>query len=242
MSITGYAIVNSAEKYSGVKYFEGNPQSPQNGFDCSGLVQRAMADLGVKIGRTTSVQLADANSHVVGANIGTDINQALQGDIIHYVGHEEIFIGWDQRGAPMVFSEATNGTTAGVRGKTPWPIVGIVRYADAGPGPRIGSYGAVSPGGPGANKDTPVQTGGDPGYAIPSDPLTAIGSSISSLVDVVTTISKLFTFILDPKNWWRVGLAVFGVALLILALLRLTKTPTSAVINPATIGKVKDLA
>lgn len=231
MGLTGEAICNSAFKYAGIQYFEGNPQNTKNGFDCSGIVQQALSDLGVKIPRTTSEQLALLPP---GRNIGTSLSNCQQGDVIHYVGHEEIYLT-----PTLVFSEATTGTVASVRNRTPWPIVGIVRYADSGPGNPVDIGAADFRNYKGS---TTVQQGNDPGRAIPSDPLTAIGSSISSLVGVVTTISKLFAFILDPKNWWRVGLAVFGVALLILALLRLTKTPTTAVLNPATIGKVKDIA
>lgn len=223
MALTGFQILDAAYKYQGVPYYEGNPQGkPPNGkgFDCSGLVQQVMSDLGVKIARTTSAQLADANSGVVGKNVGTNIKDAQIGDIIHYVGHEEIWATLPtQKGTPQVFSEATTGTVAATRNWTGWPVIGIVRYADSGVG-----------------KPAPTGVGGDPGQVsgqltdiVPG--LNSVVSSVSSILGVLGTITKLFTFVLDPKNWWRVALALFGTALLILALLRLTKTPTTAVIQ-----------
>lgn len=122
---TGNDIINSAKKYSGVKYFEGNPQNRDIGMDCSGIIQQAMSDLGIRISRTTSSQLGDANAGRIGRNIGPDISKAVPGDILHYLGHEEIWLGNGQ-----VFSEATNGTVASVRKKSPYPLVGIVRYSD----------------------------------------------------------------------------------------------------------------
>lgn len=124
--VSGTDIINAAERYTGVPYSQRNPQSPATGLDCSGLVQLALANLGVSIPRDTSQQLAAANSGQVGTDIGTNIAAAQPGDIIHYPGHEEIYLGGGK-----VFSEATYGTSAAVRNETPMPIIGIVRYANA---------------------------------------------------------------------------------------------------------------
>lgn len=223
MTITGFQILQAAYKYQGVPYFEGNPQGKPphgKGFDCSGLVQQVMADLGVKIGRTTSIQLADANSHVVGTNIGTDIKKAQIGDIIHYVGHEEIWATTPtQKGTPQVFSEATNGTVAATRNWTGWPVIGIVRYADGGVGKPSGS-----------------QFNGDPGRV--SGQLADLIPGVDSLVSVVGDMVKLFNFVLDPKNLWRVGLAIFGTALLVIALVKLTQPK----MPEGTMGAVMQMA
>lgn len=204
MSLTGAQIVQAAEKYTGVPYYEGNPQGvppAAKGMDCSGIVQRAMADLGVKIARTTSGQLADANAHVVGTNIGTDITKAQQGDVLHYTGHEEIYIAGGA--TALVFSEATNGTKAAVRGRTPWPIIGIVRYADAGPGD-----GTIK-----------VQD---------ANPLDA---SVNSVVDSFNALTGILKFITDPKQWWRIALSFFGAVLLMVALWRLTDGKAGKVVG-----------
>jgi len=123
--VTGDDIIAAAEKYTGVPYSQSNPADPYAGLDCSSIVQRALGDLGTKISRTTGSQLADAGA----ANIGTDIGLARPGDILHYDGHEEIWLGNGK-----VFSEADYGTTAAIRNRTPETIVGIVRYGQPGTG------------------------------------------------------------------------------------------------------------
>lgn len=220
MSLTGAAICNSAFKYAGIQYFEGNPQNPTNGYDCSGIVQAALRDLGVSIPRTTAEQLALIPP---GTNIGTNLASCQQGDVIHYVGHEEIYLT-----PSLVFSEATNGTVASVRNRTPWPIIGIIRYADGGPGPAVDIGAADFRNYKG---HTTVKQGNDPGQVTPINPLSAIVNPLESVVSAVSSIVKLLTFALDPKNWWRVALAMFGATLLIVALLRLTKSPTIGVMD-----------
>ncbi len=121
---TGDQIIASARKYTGVPYFEGNPQT-RAGMDCSGMIQAAMRDIGISISRTTSQQLGDANAGRVGKNVGITLSSAVPGDVLHYFGHEEIWLGNQQ-----VFSESTNGTVASIRAKSPYPLIGIVRYSD----------------------------------------------------------------------------------------------------------------
>lgn len=228
-TITGADIVNTAERYSGIKYFEGNPQSPQNGFDCSGIVQRVMADLGVSIPRTTSEQLAAAATGV-GQNIGTNLSNALQGDILHYVGHEEIWIG-----GGMVFSEATNGTVASVRKRTPWPIIGIIRYANGGPGPQVGSLGQTKPG---QTTSEPAPTGGDPGQV--QGPFSQIDQLIPGLDSVISFVQAFSSFIGDVTNggfWKRVGLGFLGAMLLLVGLYAMAnKGQTITIQNAASVA------
>lgn len=121
---TGSQIIQAAEQYKGVPYSQSNPQSPSTGLDCSGIVQLALSNLGVSIPRTTSTQLAAAVAGTTGVDIGTNLSNAEPGDIIHYPGHEEIYLGNGR-----VFSEATYGTTAAERNMDPAPIIGIVRYS-----------------------------------------------------------------------------------------------------------------
>lgn len=125
-NVTGAEIISAAEQYTGVPYSQANPQSPGTGLDCSGLVQLALANLGVNIPRDTSEQLAAAVAGTAGTDIGTNLSNAQPGDIIHYPGHEEVWLGNGQ-----VFSEATYGTKAAIRGPDNAPIIGIVRYSGA---------------------------------------------------------------------------------------------------------------
>lgn len=135
MSVTGAQIVEARKKYFGVPYSQRNPQN-MSGMDCSGVIQAIMRDLGVQISRTTITQLTDANARKVGENIGTNLDLAQPGDILHYTGHEEMWLGGGK-----VFSEATWGTVAGDRGKTPMVLSGIVRYADTPSGAAPGGSG-----------------------------------------------------------------------------------------------------
>lgn len=223
-SITGADIVNTAERYSGIKYFEGNPQSPENGFDCSGIVQRVMGDLGVSIPRTTSEQLAAAATGV-GSNIGTNLSNALQGDVLHYVGHEEIWIG-----GGYVFSEATNGTVAAVRKRTPWPIIGIIRYANAGPGPQVGSLGQTKPG---QVTGEPTNVGGDPGQV--SGQLADLIPGVDSVIGFISAFSSFIGDVTNGGFWKRVGLGFLGAMLLLVGLYAFTNKGTT--ISVSTVGK-----
>lgn len=204
--ITAAQIVQGAQKYAGIKYFEGNPQNTTNGFDCSGLVQQVMKDLGMSIPRTTSQQLAAAGSH----NIGTDLTKAGAGDILHYVGHEEIWLNSNNQ----VFSEATPGTVAGVRGRTPWPIIGIVRYWDW----------------PGQSVTVDPNTGG-----ITTEPFPGANS-------ITGFISAFTGFIGDVTNggfWQRVGLAFLGAVLLILGIYLYTHKGQVITVSNATSTAAK---
>jgi soluble lytic murein transglycosylase-like protein len=86
--VCGTDVVTSARKYLGVPYvFGGN--DPKTGLDCSSLVQRAYADLGVKLPRIAADQ----------ARQGTavpSLAQAKPGDLLAFnspVDHIAIYIG-----------------------------------------------------------------------------------------------------------------------------------------------------
>ena len=82
-SVTGAGLVQAAKAYLGVPYVWGGESSA--GMDCSGLVQRAMADLGVSVPRTSQQQ----------ATIGTAVpsmSQALPGDLLVFDGGSHIGI------------------------------------------------------------------------------------------------------------------------------------------------------
>jgi cell wall-associated NlpC family hydrolase len=82
-AVTGTDVVASAEKYLGVPYVFGGEDA--TGMDCSGLVQRVYADLGIEVPRLVSGQM----------NIGTEVPslaQAKPGDLIVTGGGEHILI------------------------------------------------------------------------------------------------------------------------------------------------------
>lgn len=209
--VSGADFLNAAMKYKGVPYFEGNPQTP-HALDCSGLIQFTARDLGMNISRTTFTQFADASNHVgPGKVIGRDLAQAQQGDVIYYVGHTEIWVGGGK-----VFSEATDGTVADVRNRTPWSIQGIVRYADGGAG------GDVVLGQGGAANATNAN-----GLSDALDPFGVVGKLVSPIKDLVgftQAISDFFTKIGKPAFWIRAGAAILGAMALIMGFYGVTKS------------------
>jgi len=85
---TGDAAVASAEKYLGVPYVFGGT-NPATGLDCSGLVQRAYSDLGIKLPRLAADQAK------VGQAVPT-LSQAKPGDLLAFgqpVDHIAIYVG-----------------------------------------------------------------------------------------------------------------------------------------------------
>ncbi|WP_433050952.1 transglycosylase SLT domain-containing protein [Dactylosporangium sp. CS-033363] len=86
--VSGTAVVEAAQKYAGTPYKFGS-NTPESGLDCSGLVQRAYADVGIKLPRTARDQ----------ASFGTavpSLAQARPGDLLAFgrpVNHIAIYAG-----------------------------------------------------------------------------------------------------------------------------------------------------
>ncbi len=83
---TATGLVASAEKYLGVPYVWGGETTA--GMDCSGLVQRALADLGVDAPRTAREQMT------TGTPVAS-LDEALPGDLVVFDGgsHIGIYVG-----------------------------------------------------------------------------------------------------------------------------------------------------
>ena len=84
--INGNDIANYAVQFVGNPYVYGGTNLTE-GTDCSGFTQSVYSNFGVNIARDSSSQI---NS---GANIGTNIEDALPGDLLCFNGHVGIYIG-----------------------------------------------------------------------------------------------------------------------------------------------------
>lgn len=87
--VTGQDLVASAKKYLGVPYVWGGESLAEGGLDCSGLVQRALADLGV-----TGVPRVARDQATIGTEVAS-LDQALPGDLVVLSGgsHIGIYVG-----------------------------------------------------------------------------------------------------------------------------------------------------
>ncbi|GIG24074.1 C40 family peptidase [Cellulomonas denverensis] len=88
-SVTGESLVEAAKAYQGTPYVWGGESLDEGGLDCSGLVQRALADLGVTgIPRTAREQMT------LGEEVPS-LDQARPGDLLVFGGgsHIGIYVG-----------------------------------------------------------------------------------------------------------------------------------------------------
>jgi cell wall-associated NlpC family hydrolase len=118
---TGTDVVAAARKYLGVPYVFGGT-NPESGLDCSGFVQRAYADLGIKLPRVAKDQAK------VGVAVPS-LAQAKPGDLVAFhnpVDHIGIYVGNGQMivaphtGDKVKFQKVP-GTPSAIRRIVPTP-------------------------------------------------------------------------------------------------------------------------
>ena len=110
-AVTGADVVTDATRYLGVPYRYGGTD-PATGLDCSALVQRAYADLGISLPRTSQQQA------MVGIAVPS-LAQAQPGDLVCF-GTPATHIGIYAGGGTMVVAPHT-GTTVQIQQITTTP-------------------------------------------------------------------------------------------------------------------------
>ena len=134
-AVTGNGIVSAAESYEGVPYVFGG--TSRDGIDCTGLVQQALADAGITVGRSMDEQMT------AGKEVGK-LADAKPGDLIVLDGGAHIVI---YAGNGNVIHAPYEGRT--VTEQKAWfddsDIVTIRRVApDAAPAPASFSGGILT--------------------------------------------------------------------------------------------------
>lgn len=194
------------EKFKNTPYVWGGT-SP-SGFDCSGLVQYSLQQLGVSgVPRTSQQQWAWAQ-HI-------DRSQLQPGDLVFAnfpgevsPGHVGIYIGGNN-----VYSARGRATGIGVDSLSSWGSA-IVGYA------RIPGIDAPAKGG------TAAPSGGGGG---------GIADVVSWLTGVPNTFADLFTLahnLISPSFWLRIGAFFAGAALLVFGIYALVKAETGGPLMP----------
>lgn len=89
-TVTGQDLVESAKKYLGTPYVWGGESLAEGGLDCSGLVLRSLADLGI----TSGVPRVARDQATIGEEVPS-LDQALPGDLVVLSGgkHIGIYVG-----------------------------------------------------------------------------------------------------------------------------------------------------
>ncbi len=89
-TVTGQDLVEAAKKYLGTPYVWGGESLAEGGLDCSGLVLRSLADLGI----TSGVPRVARDQATLGEAVPS-LDQALPGDLVVLNGgkHIGIYVG-----------------------------------------------------------------------------------------------------------------------------------------------------
>jgi cell wall-associated NlpC family hydrolase len=200
--VTGGAVVAAAEKYLGVPYLYGGTD-PSKGLDCSALVQRAYADLGISLPRTSQEQAK------VGVPV-TSLAEARPGDLVCF-GDPATHIGIYAGDGEMVVAPHT-GTNVQVQEITTTPST-IRRVVDSAPSvgaltmrPAALAAGVSTSWPAGATAYSKAFSAAEQRYGLPTGILSAVAHAESSYrPDAVSSAGAIGLMQLMPATAKALG-------------------------------------
>jgi NlpC/P60 family len=203
MSITGGSIVAEAQKLGkAAQGYELGGVGPAF-YDCSGLVQKTLSDLGVSgVPRTSEEQYAWATKisasdlqpgDLVFAQFAGD--DASPGHVGIYVGNGEVYSAQD-------------------------PALGIGNASLASWSGNIVGYGRVPGSSGGGSASSSGGLLGDLGA------IGSLASSATSLVSDLDDVTKVFSYLSAPGHWFRIGAFFAGLAIMGTAIWIMMGSPT----------------
>ena len=172
--VTGATVVSDARRYLGVPYLYGGTD-PSKGLDCSALVQRAYADLGISLPRTSQEQ------STMGMPVPS-LAQAQPGDLVCF-GAPATHIGIYAGNGTMIVAPHT-GTTVQVQAITTTPstirrIIANPVASSAGLAARPASLSLPTGQSAGAARYASLFTAAEQRYGLPTGLLSAIAHAES---------------------------------------------------------------
>jgi hypothetical protein len=207
VSITGTAILDEVEKFKADPYVYG--AAGPTSFDCSGLIQYALEQLGMtNVPRTSEEQWAWV-THITQSQLQPgDLvfaqfpgDNAPPGHVGVYMGNGEVFSAQDQ-------------------------ALGIGAASLASWGSAVYGYGRVpdssTSGAAGVNAGTSGSSSASSGIGSLLDPLSALASALGTIAtdfgDAVSDfdkVAKFFSELTMPSTWIRVGACFAGIGMFI---------------------------
>lgn len=183
MTVSGQSIVTEVEKFAGYPYVYGD--TGPSAFDCSGLVQYVLTQLGIKGVPRTSEQQWAWSQHI-------PKNKLQPGDLVFAQfpgdnaspGHVGVYTG---NGRVLSAEDPAQGVGYATLSQWQGSIVGYGRVP--------GTAASGSPGG-GA-----VST------------ILSLPSGIISMFDSATTSLRAAMWLFNPENWARIVAGIFGAVL-----------------------------
>lgn len=191
MAVTGQQVVDEAKRFLGVPYVYGKA-SPGEGFDCSGLVEYVLGQLGVKgVPRTSEAQWA-WSQHIPQSQLqpGDLIFEQWPGDGSP-PGHVVIYAGGGQ-----VIEAPHTGASVRTRAWNPGETT-IVGYGRP--------PGLAKASGAGASAQAGAGGGGS---------LLQLPGTVLQMFNDLEKVAQGMMWILNPESWARILSGVFGFVLL----------------------------